>query len=977
MGQSPPNPYDDSQLIALDRVLQTLREEENAEVLIETTLSYLQAEYNYRLIWIGLYDRLDHRLFGKGGVIPTGDMSFLKQRFNLNPGDILEQVVIQQRPVGVPDLQKETRAGEWQRVAQECDVQGTLLFPIRCKDRCFGVALLGSQAWGISPRQGEKAVFSLVFGGLAVALYQIESDWQRAATKRADQPLFNLLEQLLQLPTLTARLESIVALTQGFISPTRTNIYWYSPEKRYFWHRVGNRQMARGLETRHVNAAGITVSEVTDFYQTLAKGNMVAIGANRSPLKAESTGKLLSRLKARSLLAAPVLARADLLGFLAVEDNQPRIWEEAERNYIRAIAQLVALVSVNEDLEATLQQSQKDTAFSQSIAKIIISSDNSNEALKQSTDLLNKRLGTDYVFVLEEEPGGNLGLVRQSHPVDRHPLTTTLAKFTPSDREVILQTVGVASPLENREVLDIEDIQASIHLQNWLPTLNQLGIRSLMLATINTLETCVETGVSLSFLILAHSTPRTWNSLEQNLVSIVAGQLRMLSNFFAAKEQVTRANLISQTLETGLQTLWSLPKNLQGFTTQWLEYVATTSTCPLVSLWQWSPGDNAKINLELGLFKLTELFVAPGLSLPKNLAIPVADPLIQSVLKAPGFIYLTIEDLSVSMRRVFHSAGLQHLLFVALPTDKRKKQGEGTIEPQSRIIFLLADEQKIASHLWLGQNPVLLTLLQHFVVIRHYQQQQQEQNQERSSLQTLNWYKHCSLSLLYQSINERITSLLLADPKEVPSEGGQLQQMRTTQVLRQIENILTTLNPVLLHEQWELKMELTAVPLVSLIRRSLRNLESVCQQCQVSPVILNNLTGSAYADRWKLECIIFEVLLTCIFRATKGSRLTILTKVFTTNKGEQPAQFLELIIVEKTDGVEDSTPEAPAHPDQPIIFSEAPPTQHWKICQQIIRSWGGDLQFVEHKNDQKGQSSEDKTGKQGKFSTRLLLVATQ
>ena len=170
MGQPVPNPYDDRQTVALERVLQTLREEENAEVLIETTLNYLQTEYDYRLIWIGLYDRLDHRLFGKGGVIPTGDMSFLKQRFNLNPGDILEQVVIQQRPVGVPDLQQEPRAGEWQRVAQSCGVQGTLLFPIRCKDRCFGVVLLGSQTWGISPRQGEKAAFSIVFGGLAAAL---------------------------------------------------------------------------------------------------------------------------------------------------------------------------------------------------------------------------------------------------------------------------------------------------------------------------------------------------------------------------------------------------------------------------------------------------------------------------------------------------------------------------------------------------------------------------------------------------------------------------------------------------------------------------------------------------------------------------------------------------------------------------------------------------------------------------------------
>ncbi len=976
MGQPIPNPYDDRQTVALERVLQTLREEENAEVLIETTLNYLQAEYDYRLIWIGLYDRLDHRLFGKGGVIPTGDMSFLKQRFNLNPGDILEQVVIQQRPVGVPDLQQEPRAGEWQRVAQSCGVQGTLLFPIRCKDRCFGVVLLGSQTWGISPRQGEKAAFSIVFGGLAAALYQIESDWQRSSTKRADQPLFNLLEQLLQLPTLTARLESIVAMTQSFITPTRTNIYWYSPEKRYFWHRVGNRQMARGLETRHVNAAGITVSEATDFYQTLAQGSMVAIGANRSPLKAESTGKILSRLKARSLLAAPILANSDLLGFLAVEDNQPRIWEEAERNYIRAISKLVAIISVNEDLEATLEQSQQDTIFSQTIAQIIFNSSNSHDARSQATSLLNKRLETDYVLVLQEEPGGALKLIHQAHPPDRHPLTTPLERLMPSDREMIFQ--------KDRETFEVEDIQASSHLRNWLPTLNNLGLRSLIISVINT----PSTGEEPALLIFAQSNPRTWNSLERSLISIVAGQLRMLNTFFAAREQVNKSELISQTLEEGLQALWSLPKNPKKFAPRWLEYLATASTCPLVSMWQWGSGEVSKPNLELGFFKLTDLFVAPGLNLPKNLAIPAADPLIQTILKQDSvFVYLTTADLSVTMRNVFHSAGLEQLLFISLPRSKSRRKSSSLLnqldqsasnqleplnsldkkEVSSRIIFLFADQQKIPAYLWAGPSPVLLMLLQQFVLTLNYQQKQFVDSQERSNLQVLNWYKHCSLSLLHQSMIERITSLLQVDPKATLGVGeGGLGGVRTTQVLHQLEGILNALNPLLTQELWELKTDLSSVPLASLIKRSLRNLETICQQRQVIPVILNNLGGNAYADRWKLECIIFEVLLTCIFQTAPGNRLTILTKAAASSQEPRStAQLLELIIVERVATNEESSANlpAPATNNQQSIFNQLPPTLHGQICQQILKSWGGDLQF--------GKSSE------GNFFTRLLLVATQ
>ena len=86
------------EITTLDRVLQVLREEENVEVLTDTILNYLQSEFNYQLIWIGLYDRLDHRILGKGGITPDGETSFLKHKFILNPGDLLEQVVIQLRP---------------------------------------------------------------------------------------------------------------------------------------------------------------------------------------------------------------------------------------------------------------------------------------------------------------------------------------------------------------------------------------------------------------------------------------------------------------------------------------------------------------------------------------------------------------------------------------------------------------------------------------------------------------------------------------------------------------------------------------------------------------------------------------------------------------------------------------------------------------------------------------------------------------
>ncbi len=56
----------EKQIISLGRVLQNLREEDDIDGLIAITISYLQEQFEYSLIWIALYDRLNHILFGQG-----------------------------------------------------------------------------------------------------------------------------------------------------------------------------------------------------------------------------------------------------------------------------------------------------------------------------------------------------------------------------------------------------------------------------------------------------------------------------------------------------------------------------------------------------------------------------------------------------------------------------------------------------------------------------------------------------------------------------------------------------------------------------------------------------------------------------------------------------------------------------------------------------------------------------------------------
>ena len=960
MGQQHLQPNHEDQLVALGRALQILREEENADVLIETTLDYLQTEFNYRLIWIGLYDRLDHRLFGKGGITPTGDITFLKRRFDLSPGDLLEQVVIQQRPVGVPDLQQEPRAGEWRRAAQEFGIQGTLVFPLRCKDRCFGVALLGSHLWGVSPRAGEKAQLSLLLGGLAAALYQLEVEWQRSAIKRPDQPLFQVLDELMQVPTLGQRLEVVVTMTQEFVTPTRTNLYWYSPEKRYFWHRVGNRQSIRRYGDSRINAPGLTVAEANDFYQTLATGQLVAIGAARSLLKAETTERLLARLRTRSLLAAPIQVQGELLGFLSVEDNDARIWEEAEKNYIRAIAQVIGLVVESEEIEATLQQTQKDTHFAAEIAQAIAHNSDTTMALKECAELLCKRLDTERFLVLREDDQGQFTLVFQQQPLNRRPIPTLLPPLLPEDQPWLNQS---------SEGMSVEDLDKDLQLVPWRELLLSLGVRSLLLVPLKQsflLDQASETDSlsKLSLLVVAQGTPRTWNHTQRDLVSIVAQQINLLLRLGQQQDSARVSLLVDQTLQGGLATLWSAPPDPVLFERAWLDYLVSVLECPLAALVSWTH--------ESGLATVAAAVVGdPRFALPPDLAIPVAgNILIQDVLATSNFLCRSVTDLPTSIRKWLTSPGIGQLLVIALHTGTTPTTG----------ILLLADheERQWPMHLL----PPLETLTQQFAGFRHYRHRLDKQIRENEDLQMLNWYKHRCLETLHLSLAQNLSVLLsletktptaptntgefngsnLRDLGEIntqPSSGrGQpLHKMRRQQLLHQLEQMLAVLTPILKEEQWHLTVNLRPVLLAGLLKRSLLHVEPLFHQQQLMLKVHNPGQFSVFSDPFKLECMLFELLVTSAFHARPGSWINlwcspIIPESTPTSGGNLSHSLLEVLISES--GLLNTRLDDPTSSPR-----KSPPTLNLRICQHVVRSWGGDLQFYQLEGD--------------RYSFRLLL----
>jgi hypothetical protein len=192
---------------------------------------------------------------------------------------------------------------------------------------------------------------------------------------------------------------------------------------------------------------------------------------------------------------------------------------------------------------------------------------------------------------------------------------------------------------------------------------------------------------------------------------------------------------------------------------------------------------------------------------------------------------------------------------------------------------------------------------------------------------------------------------IVIDPASVSDRP--LQRMRRKQLLHQLDATLSVLTPVLKDEQWQLSVNLQSLPLANLLKRSLRRVEPLYNQRQVVLQVHNSSNHNVCGDWLKLECILFELLVTSCFYAQPGSRINFwCCPLPPESKPTLGTPQLELLIAESglLDDCLNAVKSSPA---------KSPPTLNLKICQHVLHAWGGDLQFYQLEGD--------------RYSSRLLL----
>ncbi len=90
-----------------------------------------------------------------------------------------------------------------------------------------------------------------------------------------------------------------------------------------------------------------------------------------------------------SFLVAPIIWQKDLLGFLAVETTEPRVWNQADKNFIQCVAGLLSLAVPTDKIETTIKQIQQSYQLTLKFAQAVYQQQDLQQTLHPfSTELL-------------------------------------------------------------------------------------------------------------------------------------------------------------------------------------------------------------------------------------------------------------------------------------------------------------------------------------------------------------------------------------------------------------------------------------------------------------------------------------------------------------------------------------------------------------------------------------------------------------
>jgi GAF domain-containing protein/anti-sigma regulatory factor (Ser/Thr protein kinase) len=917
----------------LGKILQTLRDEDSVDALIKNTILYLREQFDYQFIWLGLYDPVSKKIHGKGGITPDGENACLQRSILINSGNLVFQVVNELCPVGVANLRGESRAPEWQEIAAKYSIQGTIILPIRHKDNCLGIVLLGSQRWGYLLTGDTRAKLLIVIGELGIMLDQCQKQktLQQSYSNSATESLLQLLEDIRAFTNLDKKLEAAVQATDQFIQPARTSIYWFEREGNYFWCRMSSQMVniGRDWKDRRVSA-GITAQDLSDVYFALAVNQIVCLSEFGSSIKSHVQEKLLNRLGVRSLLAAPIIWQKDLLGFLTIESNEPRDWTPIEKSFVQGAAGFLSLAVPGDSIEPTVRDIQQNHELTNKFAYSVHQEQDLDKTLYNCANELLERLGAKRFILLEYDHSQDIYQVIYQNTLNNRRLWRFTASPLSEMDSYLLQN--------SKETIEITSLENDLRLFSWHSQLLENGVRSLLICN------CLQGHNPDVLLIITHDSHRSWTTLQKELCWVVSQCLGVI----VRNKQINHISHEQTKIAQVFKQYPSLLINSQPNTTESeaLKLISDVLECPLAILLTWNIGGNqARI--------IPRVMDNHHFGIVADATISIdTDVLIELALAHNSYLILAAHDIPTETKKWLLIPENARVLVMALRT---------TDDSQPTGVVLLAD--------YAGQNwtelklSVIASLISQLGWWHSQYKLTQKLTDKAEILQKLNWYKHRRLQEIH-----RMSSSALSQIRDLGIPSNELTQMRYKLLLRQLNYINNSMTGVIAEEQWQLHLSWETMTIASLLKRSIERVDSLAKQQQLwigvhgltqtteNPESSANtsLTGelvtaagssplATAGDIVKIELVIYELLVNACQRSPVGDRVDIwcrpldhrLLEISITDNGTIDPELLTLLN---------------EHTSKDLLTSthlNKPPGLHLLICQNLIKQLGGELQIYQ------------------------------
>ncbi|MGF1521779.1 MAG: GAF domain-containing protein [Leptolyngbyaceae cyanobacterium] len=901
----------DKRLNALARTLKLLREAEDFDQLISDLLENLKEELGYAVLWLGLYDRVNHFVISQGYVAPQSHR-LLKRNFTLAPGDLMEQVVIQQRALRVNDLREEPRIGSWKELADDLGIQGTLLFPVRRRDTCYGILLFGSLQWGQTPAHSDRTFISTVSSTLAEVLHQQEQD--RLSQKRKDPGglVCQLIHRLKDTADCDDQLEAIARSLMQFIGPDRVRIFWLTPNPLEFWERLTIRtQKKKGAQRFSPNQPGIALgaSDVRGVYQVLNNRQLLVIGESEGALIASMPDRFMKLLDVRALMIAPLFHYGTLLGFISVECQSPQVWSDEQREYLTTVSHLAGLSIAGSSVEDIRQQSEADLQFLTGVVRSIQTDTDWHNTLGMCSNILCQRLGTQKLLVLSyDTERGGYNVVFQTAGKTRKRMSLAWEALDEVDWQMLERS---------DKAIAINDLTHDLKLVTWHNNFETLQVQALLACNVS------PGNAPEGIVLLTSKTPRHWTQDEGELLQKVALQIGLILHQWQLQRQTDQQENLYGSIQWGLKTLQ------ETFQPEQLEIAACRHLIellgiPMVALITWQVGQT-KAQVSHVITRRKEF------GADKEAAIAIgSDAAINWALQATGPLPVAWEDLPEDTRRWVSGPPESKFLLVALTTAE---------EHAPNGVWLLADRRE---RKWTDHHLSLIQLLanqlawsrRHLSVVDLLMTQ-------REGLQTLNWYKHRRFEEAYRLLE--VDRQRLNDPI---TQGKGLTAQRQLQLARQIGSLTEGMQKVIETEEWALRSQHQTTPLISLVNRLMERANPLIQAQHLWAKVHNDSNVIIGGDLEKIEFVLFEIMAAACLRSPEQGRLDIWCRTLDrnclelsiTDDGNVPDQLLTELREGRSDDI--------------LVPSllDKPPGLHFHICQTLMHQLGGEFNLQKLKD---------------------------